>query len=183
MTPPWQFTMWLDLLDHWQTLAAGFLAMAAALVAGFFALKAASIVVQAARQQERREVEAIRLSLAVEIRHLVKVLLQTHGDFGIVSSAGSPRADDVVKATSRGVPVVYPATADRVGLLGCVAPYVVTFYANLKDIEYAGRMTASGPAEHVPPDDLRALMKLIEDACRQSALPLLSKLPWDGLCG
>ena len=52
-------------------------------------------------------------------------------------------------------------------------------YANLKGIEHAGRMTASDPAEHVPPEDLRALMNLIEDACRQNALPLLSKLPWD----
>jgi hypothetical protein len=28
--PPWHFTTWLDLLDHWQTLAAAFLAVVAA---------------------------------------------------------------------------------------------------------------------------------------------------------
>jgi hypothetical protein len=28
--PPWHFTTWLDLLDHWRTLAAAFLAVVAA---------------------------------------------------------------------------------------------------------------------------------------------------------
>jgi hypothetical protein len=51
---------------------------------------------------------------------------------------------------------------------------VLRFYANLKDLGLAGRMTARDPAEPVPPDDLRHLMRLIEEAC-QSALPLLDK--------
>jgi hypothetical protein len=133
--------------------------------------------VRAARQREHREVEAIRLSLAVEIRHLVNILLQTHDGFGqSLRKNQCLRADDVLKQASRGVPVVYPATADRVGLLGSVAPDVVIFYANLQDLNFAGRMTSSDPAEPVPPDALSGLMKLIEKAC-QSALPLLSELP------
>jgi hypothetical protein len=79
---------------------------------------------------------------------------------------------------SRAWPVVYPATADRVGLLGRVAPDVGMFYANLKDLEHSGRMAAK-PAGCVPPADLSALMKLIRDACHQNVLPLLSKLPRD----
>ena len=118
-------------LYDWQTV-----------IAGVFALVAAGLAVRAARQRERREVEAIRLSLAVEIRRLVDILCQTHHGFGEhLSQNLCPRADDVVKQTSRGVPVVYPATADRVGLLGSVAPDVVIFCANIKDIEFAGRMT------------------------------------------
>ena len=50
------------------------------------------------------------------------------------------------------------------------------FYANLKQIEHAARMSAN-PAGYVPSADLRVLMKLIEGACRQNVLPLLSKLP------
>jgi hypothetical protein len=173
-SPPWQwqFTTWLAVLDHWQTIAAGVLALGAAVLA-------AIIAVWAARKKERREVKAMRLSLAVEIRRLVNILLQTHEGFGCAINRNlCPRADDVLKQTSRGVPVVYPATADRVGLLGRTAPEVVTFYANLKDIEFAGRMTASDPAEPVPAEALNDLLKLIEKAC-QSALPLLSKLPRD----
>ena len=69
--------------------------------------------------------------------------------------------------------------ADRIGLLGFrVAPYVLTFYKNLKGIEHARQMAAD-PAGFVQTNELRALMKLIKDACRQSVLPLLSKLPRD----
>jgi hypothetical protein len=173
--------MWFDLLDHWQTFAAVVLTVGAAFIAGVFALGAAFIAVRAARQQERREVEALRLSLAVEIRRLVDVMLQTHEIFDRVSRTGqSLLADDVVKEISRGTPVVFPAMADRIGLLGFrVAPYVLTFYTNLDELEHAGRMTARDPAEPVPPDGLRELMKIIEGACRRNVLPLLSKLPRD----
>jgi hypothetical protein len=169
MPPPWHFTTWLDLFDHWQTLATGFLALAAALIAVGVALR-----------KDRREVRAMRLSLAVEIRRLINIMLQTHAIFDLTSRSNKALpADDVVKEISRGVPVVFPAMADRVGLLGFrLAPYVLTFYANLKQIEHAGR-TAANPAGYVEPADQTALMKLIEDACRQNVLPLLSKLPRD----
>ncbi|HEV3191729.1 MAG TPA: hypothetical protein VGY54_14565, partial [Polyangiaceae bacterium] len=65
----------------WQTVIAGGLAVAAAVIVGLFALKAASIAVQAARQQEGREAEALRLSLTVEVRRLVNILLETHRGF------------------------------------------------------------------------------------------------------
>ena len=172
--------MWVDLLDHWQTFAGDAVTVGAAFIALVCALGAAFIAVRAARQQERREVEALRLPMAAEIRRLVDVMLQTHEIFDRVSRTDqSLLADDVVKEISRGTPVVYPATAGRVGLLGRVAPYVVTFYANLDELEHAGRMTARDPAEPVPPDALRELMKLVENACRQNVLPLLSKLPRD----
>jgi hypothetical protein len=148
-----------------------------ALLTGIFALGAAFLAVRAAHGKERREVEAIRLSLAVEIRRLVNVLLQAHEAFALLSIKNQPpRADDVVDMISRGRPVVYPATADRVGLLGRMAPHVVMFYANLKDLEHSGRMSAN-PAGYVLPADLRALMNQIADACRRNVLPLLSELP------
>ena len=40
-------------------------------------------------------------------------------------------------------------------------------------------MTARDPAEPVPLDALRELMKIIEGACRQNVLPLLSNLRRD----
>jgi hypothetical protein len=174
MTPvdtPWHFTTWIDLVDHWQTLAAGVLAVLAAVGGTIVAVLAA-----------RREVNAMRLSLAVEIRRLVNGLLQAHETFGLTSSENqSLLADDVVKEISRGAPVVLPAMADRIGLLGFrLAPYVLVFYANLKQLEHAAQLAATLDEPPVcRPDDLRHLMKLIEDACRQNVLPLLSKLPRD----
>jgi hypothetical protein len=69
--------MWFDLLDHWQTFAGDAFAVGAAFIALVCALGAAFIAVRAARQQERRAVEALRLSMAAEIRRLVDVMLQT----------------------------------------------------------------------------------------------------------
>ena len=109
----------------------------------------------------------MRESLALDIRRLVTIMLQTHELFGRASSENKPlRADAVVKEISRGAPVVFPAIAGRVGLLGFpVAGYVLMFHANLKQIEHQGGMAANS-AGYVPPADLRDLVKLIEDACR-----------------
>jgi hypothetical protein len=84
-----------------------------------------------------------------------------------------------VKEILRAEPIIFPALAGRVGLLGFpVAGYVLMFHANLKQIEHQGRSSANQDRD-VPPADLRALMKLIEHACRQNVLPLLSELPQD----
>jgi hypothetical protein len=61
---------------------------------------------------------------------------------------------------------------------------VVTFYANLKDIEFAGRMAGGGAVENddadgasprVPSTSLSELADLI-DGAYESAQPLLSQL-------
>ncbi len=54
---PWRYTTLLEMLDHWQSLAAGLIALLAAIVAvggpEFFA-----------RLKERREIKALRAALA-----------------------------------------------------------------------------------------------------------------------
>ena len=68
-------------------------------------LKAASIAVQAVRQQEHREVEALRMSLTVEIRRLVNILLSAMALIGARSQlsriAGSVRTKSRAGATPR----------------------------------------------------------------------------------
>ena len=58
---PWRYTTFLEPLDHWQSLAAGLIALLAAIIAicgpEFFA-----------RLKERREIKALRSALAGEIR-------------------------------------------------------------------------------------------------------------------
>ena len=79
----------------------------------------------------------------------------------------------------RAEPIVFPALAGRFGLLGFpVAGYALMFHTNLKQIEHQGRRSGNQYGD-VPPADLRALMKRIEEACRQNVLPLLSELPQD----
>jgi hypothetical protein len=99
--------MWVGLLDYWQTFAGDAFTVGVAFIALVCALGAAFIAVRGARQQERREVEVLRLSMAAEIRRLVDVMLQTHEIFDRVSRTDqSLLADDVVREISRGTPVV-----------------------------------------------------------------------------
>jgi hypothetical protein len=175
------FTTWLD---HWQTLAAGILGI----IAGSFALVAAwrtaSRAEKISRQEACRDTDALRRSLAVEIRRSVRLLCQTHQvltDFMVAFKRGGhlPHASNVAKLTSRVHPTVYPATADRIGRLGHpLAEWVVTFYANVKDIQFAGEIGATVTTRHVSPEEMDGLLSLLEGTCR-NALPLLAQLPPD----
>jgi hypothetical protein len=57
---PWHFTTWLDLFDHWQTLAAGLLAVLAAIGTIWATRSTASRQIEAAREQADRMVAAAR---------------------------------------------------------------------------------------------------------------------------
>jgi hypothetical protein len=186
------FTTWLAAtwdqfptrLYHWQTLAAGILGI----IAGSFALVAAwwtaSRAEKISRQEACRDTEALRRSLAVEIRRSVRILCQTHETFTDAKAAfrrgaNLPDTRDVAKLTSRPHPIVYPATADRIGRLGHpLAEWMVTFYSNVKDIQFAGEITVSVMTRSVSPQELNGIVSLLEGTCRD-ALPLLEQLPPD----
>jgi hypothetical protein len=61
---PWHYTTFLDLIDHWQSLTAGVLGFAAAIIAVILAL-------QTERRKMQRELDALQKSLAVELRQHV----------------------------------------------------------------------------------------------------------------
>ena len=198
-----------EFLYDWQTVIAGVLAFVAGVgtvVAAIWAIWAtrstareqidasredANKVIAATREQtettirlERERVltedKAMRLTLALDIRRLVDIMLQTHANFDRISRTDQPaRADAVIEEILRAEAIVFPALAGRFGLLEFpVAGHVLMFHTNLKQIEHQGRRSGDQRGD-VPPADLRALVKLIELACRQNVLPLLSELPQD----
>ena len=67
---PWHYTTFWDWVDHWQTLIAGLVALLAALIAIFGAEFFA-------RCKERREIQTLRATLAVEIRQYIDILIKT----------------------------------------------------------------------------------------------------------
>jgi hypothetical protein len=205
---PWHFTTWRDLLDHWQTLIAGVLALVAAFgtVAATMIIARRQIaasreeadeVIAATREQTKvtaeqtattvrlerdrvlSEVDALRKSLAVELR------LQIARAFGVYDglrklSSGSdgPISARMVEGKSRmPAPIIYSANAGKVGLLEGVAMDVVIVYTMLE----GGRGQADRlPTYYMTPDNIDptvvlSIADVFLDACER-ALRVLPKL-------
>ena len=165
MQTPWRFTTWLDLLDHWQSLVAGVLAFIAAVI----------VVVGAewfARRRDRQEAAAISASLAIEILEFTDTLLRVRDTIQALVTEPKFARRELLTLMEFHPPVVYPAIADRIGLMrSSLAMDVVGFYADVERVKYIARIEA---------DDLKAqissIVKLIEAICRKR-LPLLEALP------
>jgi hypothetical protein len=179
-----QVTVWLDLLnqwggvkdggpplfnvlDHWQALVAGLVALLAALVAVLGAE-------WFAHRKERREAAAIRAAVAVEVQQFIDTLLRVREMIRTGSSEPNFTRLDLLRFTQFHWPVVYPAMADRIGLLGpSLAKAVVGFYADVERVRYTAKLEATDLQ-----DQISFIVKLIEDTCRGS-LPLVDTLGAD----
>jgi hypothetical protein len=69
---PWHYTTFVDFIDHWQTLLAGLIALVAAIITVVVTLKVE-------RRKVDRELDALRKSLAIELRQLIPGALGVHG--------------------------------------------------------------------------------------------------------
>jgi hypothetical protein len=169
--PPWQFTTWLDLLDHWQSLAAGLVAVAAASIA----VGGAELF---ARLKERRVRKAILLSLAVEVRACLDLLIRKREIIRrLCRREAFVFGRDLKAVIELPSPIVFSASADRIGLLGPrIAAGLVEFYATYEALNLTVRVAATDPDRQVAWDQIEALGPLFEKACSR-ALPLLAKLP------
>jgi hypothetical protein len=194
---PWHFKTLLDLLDHWQSLAAGLVAVFAASIAvggaEFFA-----------RRKERRETEGIRVALVVEARRLMDTMIETHAvlvnmlkirerfairSFGAVPDheTESARAgEQAVSSIGRSLgelrkPVIYPACADRIGMLGRrLAEGVAGFYGNYEHLQFLGGVIFNDPRQAPSSPELARYAIAFEQACL-NALPLFKELPIKGM--
>jgi hypothetical protein len=150
---PWHFTTWLDLLDHWQTLIAGALAVLAAWRTIRATTQSADREVAASQaqtavaqkqiettirlEQERvaSEVDALRKSIAVELRlHIASALVAYDGlnRLGFMPNAGIT-ARKVERTSRMATPIVFPVNAGKIGLLGADATDVMIVYDLLED--------------------------------------------------
>jgi hypothetical protein len=156
-----------NVLDHWQALVAGLVALLAALVAVLGAE-------WFAHRKERREAAAIRASLAVEVQQYIDTLLRVRDLIRTGSSEPNFTRLDLLRFTQFHWPVVYPAMADKIGLLGpSLAKAVVGFYADVERVRYTAKLEATDLQ-----DQISFIVKLIEDTCRAS-LPLVDTLGAD----
>jgi hypothetical protein len=201
---PWHAMGFWDWVDHWQTLIAGALAFAAGVgtvVAAIWAIwvtrstarkqidasrEDANKVIAATREQtettvrlERERVDALRKSLAVEIREYIGILIKTREILRPYSGPEKPMlARDLRSVAVFSPPTVYPASADRIGLLGPLAVSVTSFYSTIEQLNSTVRFLTIDPEELLSRASIEAVASLLEQACRTS-LPWFSEFPFD----
>ncbi len=163
---PWHYTTLLDFVDHWQTLLAGLIALIAAIIT-------VAVTLEVERRKVDREVEALRKSLGVELRQLIRRALGVHSSLQkLGSKADGPITARIVDSLSRmAVPIVYPANAQKIGLLEKDAMDVVIVYG-LLDIARDGvarLITTYRTPDDISPKVVVMTAEAFREACKYAA--------------
>jgi hypothetical protein len=125
----------IELLHEWQSLAAGILGFFAGILAFIAAIWAVSATLRGERR--RRELFSIKRALTAEIFQFATLAFDAHKQ---VKRLVAMRPDagitihDLEEATRFSEPVIYPNTANRLGLLGDHAKDVVLFFSKIQII-------------------------------------------------
>jgi hypothetical protein len=127
---PWHFTTWLDLFDHWQTGLVGAAAVIAATATVWAMWSQTETTARLERERVASEVHMLRKSIAVELRlHISRAMGAYDGLYGMGFMPNAPITARMVESKSRmAAPIIYPANAGKIGLLGAEAMDVVTVY-------------------------------------------------------
>lgn len=166
----WHYTTIVDLIDHWRALIAVVLGFAAATIAVILTLRIE-------RRKLQRQMDALRKSLAVELRQQVPSALAASTSLRRLSGGRRPITARMVEALARvPVPIIYPASADKIGLLGQDAMDVVIVYS-LIEVGRSGTawLINSRTPDDIPPSSIEATAEAFLRACTyaQSVLPKL----------
>ena len=170
---PWHYTTLVEFVDHWQTL-----------IAGLVALVAAGITIRCTLSAEQRkvdcELDALRKSLAIELRQLIPRALGVHGSLTKLGRNPDGRITArMLESPSRmPPPIVYPANAHKIGLLEKDAMDVVIVYG-LLDIARDGvarLITTYRTPDRISPEIVLKTAEAFLEACKY-ARSVLPKLP------
>jgi hypothetical protein len=161
---PWHFTTYLDLADHWQTMIAGVLAL---LAAGITIL----VTLRIERGKVRREVDALRKSLAIELRQMIPKALGSHGSLrGLAADPNGQVTARMVESLSQvREPVIYLANAGKIGTLEADAMDVVIVYSLLETArDSIRRMGTSRTPDDINPKVVMQTASVFLEACKYS---------------
>jgi hypothetical protein len=134
-------------LYDWQTLIAGLAALLAALITVWVTLRVE-------RRASRREVDALRKSIAVELRlHIATALVAHDNLYGLGFMPNAPITRMMVEDKSRmTAPIIYPANAGKIALLGNDATDVMIVYDLLEAARYgAVQLLFRSPLDDIAP--------------------------------
>jgi hypothetical protein len=166
---PWHYTTIVDLVDHWQTLLAGLVALIAAIITVF-------VTLNVERRKVDREIDALRKSLAIELRQLIPRALGAHTSLQkLGSTANGPITARMVESLSRvPVPIIYPANAYKIGVLESDAMDVVIVYQLLEIArDGVGRLMTYRTPDDITPSLVLKTAEAFLEACKyaRSVLP------------
>jgi hypothetical protein len=158
---PWRYTTPLDLIDHWQTLIAGGLALLAAAVTVWVTLRIE-------RRKVEREVDALRKSLAIELRQMIPKALSSHGSLRRL--AANPNGQITTRMVENfspvREPVIYLANAGKIGTLEADAMDVVIVYSLLETArDSIRRMGTSRDPDNINPKLVLQTASIFLEAC------------------
>jgi hypothetical protein len=155
----WHFTTVSDALDHWQTGLAG----TGAVIAAFVTI---GVTLRIERRQAKREVDALRKSLAVELRlQIARAFGAYEGLRGLShKSDGRITATMVERKARMPAPIIYSANAGKIGLLEGDAMGVVIVYTTLEGARGRVEQLATTP-DDIRPTDVRSIAKVFLTAC------------------
>jgi hypothetical protein len=179
---------WYKLLTDWGSIIGGVFALIAggtAYIAGWVQARAtqqaAEMQVQADQRRDEREVDALRKSLATELRQLIGQALAAHNSLKrLVTTAttDSPITARMVESSSR-VPaaVVYPGSAHKIGLLaGSDAMDVVIVYNAIEIARAAAAaLIQSRTPDNISPVNVAAVADAFLKACQYAAQEVFPK--------
>jgi hypothetical protein len=160
----------MKFLYDWQSLLAGALGFAAAIIV-------VVITLLSERRKTGRELVAIRRSLGVELRQFVTMAHGAHLGFKKLAEGKAPiTARMIENMVHIGQPVIYPASADKIGLLGSQAMEVVIFF-NLIEIARSGtdRLIRHRTPDNITPVLVAKMADVMMQICTyaQGLLPKL----------
>jgi hypothetical protein len=161
-------------LYDWQTLIAGVLALIAGLITVREIRKQVETAVRLEHERVASEVDALRKSFAFELRLQIATALIVYDDlYGLGFMSNSLISGPMVEDKSRmAAPIIYPANAGKIGLLGAEAMNVMIVY----DLLEAARNGAARALVGAPsPPDVMKVADAFLDACVH-ARGLLPKL-------
>jgi hypothetical protein len=118
---PWHY--------HWQTGLVGAGAVIAATATVWAMWSQTATTVRLERERVLSELVALRMALGVELRTHISRAFGVYGGLQELSMSGEPITARMVESKSRmAAPIIYPANAGKIGLLGAGAMDVVIVY-------------------------------------------------------
>ena len=171
MSPPWHFTTWLDLLDHWQTFIAGLAALIAAIIT-------VGVTLRVERGKADREVDALRRSLALDLRQQIPRALAVFKSLALLGSrSDGPISARMVESQSR-MPAssIYLANAGKIGLLEGDGMDVLIVYTLLEGAQDGvARLMTSRTPDNITPAVVTGTADVFLEACKyaRGVLPRL----------